>query len=63
MPPTVVAVKSPMAWMALMANSRPRATQEGRSKLTPKWRKRGRENQAASPTSAKLTMPKHSAAM
>ena len=49
--------------MALMANSRPRATQEGRSKLTPKWRKRGRENQAASPTSAKLTMPKHSAAM
>ena len=59
MPPTVVAVKSPMAWMELMAKSRPMATQEGTSKVTPKCITRGRENQAAEPTSAKDTMPKN----
>ena len=54
----VVAVKSPMAWMELMAKSSPTAMQLGASKEMPKWRNRGRENQAAVPTSAKLTMPK-----
>ena len=62
-PPTVVAVKSPMAWMELMANSSPTAMQLGASKAMPKCSTRGRENQAAWPTSAKLTIPKHRATM
>ena len=45
--------------MELMANSSPMATQEGRSKVMPKCITRGRENQAAEPTSAKETMPKN----
>jgi len=60
-PPTVVAVKSPMAWMELMANNSPMATQEAGSNFRPKCRGSGRANQAAFPTSAKLTMPKQSA--
>ena len=46
-PPTVVAVRSPMAWMELMANSSPSATQAEGSKVMPKCRKRGRENHFA----------------
>ena len=63
MPPTVVAVKSPMAWMELMANSKPMAMQEAGSKVTPKCMNWGRENQAASPTLEKLTISKNTAAI
>ena len=40
-PPVVVAEKSPMAWMELMANNTPMATQEEGSNVIPKWSGRG----------------------
>ena len=50
-----------MAWMELMANSRPRATQPESSKVTPKGTGLGRENQAAPAMPERSTIPAMSA--
>ncbi len=60
-PPTVVAVKSPMAWMELTAKSRPMDTQEARSKVMPKGRTSGAAAHPEEATPLKSTMPKHRA--
>ena len=62
MPPTVVAVRSPMAWMELMANSSPSAIQPEGSNVMPKGISCGRENHAASPMPDRSTIPAMNAA-
>ena len=54
---TIGAVRSPMAWIELMANSSPSAMQAEGSKVMPKCRKRGRENHFALLISDRSTMP------
>ena len=58
-PPVVVAEKSPIAWMALMANSTAMATQEDGSNARPKCSGRGSWNMDADAMGEKSTMPKN----
>ena len=60
-PPLVVAEKSPIAWMELIANRRPIATQAEGSKRIPKWSGLGTWKRAASWIGEKSTIPKNSA--
>ena len=52
-----------MAWMELMANNTPMATQEEGSNVIPKWSGRGSWNMDADATEEKFTIPNASAAI
>ena len=57
-PPIVVADRSPIACIALIANKIEKEAMAENSNLTPKGMKRGRENQLESPILDRSTIPK-----